>query len=124
MARKAVIYVIDDDDGVRDSIRILLECEGFAVVDFASCADLLRHGYPHECDCILLDVDAPGTSGLELLDQLRRDKIIIPVIVMTGARDAPIWLAAERGGAALLEKPFRQGELLGSIERGLQGQLR
>jgi FixJ family two-component response regulator len=117
VSHAATIYVVDDDDAVRDSIRVLLECEGFAVVEFASCADFLRYARPDGRSCIVLDVHMPGMGGLELLDRIRRDKMIMPVIAMTGRPDPAIARAVNRVGAALLEKPFRGDELVRSIER-------
>lgn len=120
MSRGATIYVVDDDDAVRDSIRVLLECEGYTVVAFASCAEFLGHARPAGRSCIVLDVDMSGMSWLELLGRIRRDKMIIPAIVMTGRPNPAITGAVDRTGAALLEKPFRGDELVSSIERVLR----
>ncbi|MGO8914285.1 MAG: response regulator transcription factor [Stellaceae bacterium] len=115
MERGAIIYVIDDDDAVRDSLRALLECEGFTAVDFASCAAFLRHAPLQSRDCLVLDLHMPGMGGLELLERLRRDGIITAAILMTGRPDPAIAQAAARAGAPLLEKPFRVGDLLRAI---------
>jgi two-component system response regulator FixJ len=110
---------VDDDDAVRDSIRMLLECEGFTVRTYASGAAFLREARPDRNSCVVIDVAMPGMSGLELLDQLRWYGITIPAIVMTGALDARIRSAVDRARAILLEKPFQVGELVGCIERAL-----
>jgi CheY-like chemotaxis protein len=70
---QATAYVIDDDDAVRDSIRILLETSGYAVRSFDSAAALLGGERPVKNSCLIIDVDMPGTGGLELLDRLRRE---------------------------------------------------
>lgn len=121
MRRDTTIYVVDDDDAVRDSIRVLLECEGFTVVVFASGADYLRQARPDGRSCVVFDMHMPGMSGLELLDHIRRDKMTMPAIIMTGRPDSAIGRAVDRAGAALLEKPFRGSELVDSIETALRG---
>ena len=68
---------------------------------------------------MVVNVHMPGMGGLELLDQLRHDRIMIPAIVMTGKLDARTTRAVDRAGAILLEKPFRIGELVDCIERAL-----
>ena len=119
--RETTIYVVDDDDGVRDSIRILLECEGFDVVTFASCADFLHHARPDGSCCLVLDVHIPGMSGLQLLEAIRREGTIIPVVVITGRLHPAIQRSVDRAGVRLLEKPFAAGELMSAIEEALRG---
>lgn len=113
------IYLVDDDDTVREAIRTLLDCAGFSVADFASGADFLRYARPGAGDCLVLDVHMPGMSGLELLDQMQRDGAVITTILMTGRPEPAIERAARRAGASLLAKPFRSGELLRAIEQCL-----
>jgi FixJ family two-component response regulator len=119
LAQRPTAYVVDDDDAVRDSIRMLLECEGFTVCTYASGTAFLREARPDGNSCLVVDAHMPGMSGLELLDQLRRDGITTPAMVMTGALDARIRSAVNRVGVLLLEKPFRAGELAGCIERAI-----
>ncbi len=116
-AQRPTAYVIDDDDAVRDSIRMLLECEGFTVHAYASGTTFLREAHPEANCCLVVDVHMPGMNGLELLDQLRRGSLMIPAIVMTGKPDARIIRAVARAGAILLDKPFRIAELLYCIEK-------
>ena len=119
LAQRASVYVIDDDDAVRDSIRMMLECEGFTVYVYASCVAFLREAHPQGNCCVVVDVHMPGMGGLELVDQLRRDGITIPAIVITGKLDARIARAVDDAGAILLEKPLGIGELVDRIERVL-----
>jgi FixJ family two-component response regulator len=116
---QATAYVIDDDDAVRDSIRILLETSGYAVRSFDSAAALLGGERPVKNSCLIIDVDMPGTGGLELLDRLRREGVTTPAIVMTGAFSARGRAAVERADAMALEKPFAVGELVSCIKEAL-----
>ena len=122
MPNDVTIYVVDDDDAVRDAIRVLLECEGFHIVALALCEDFLRHSHREGRNCLVLDVHMPGMGGLELLDRMRRDNVTMPTVLMTGRPDAAILSAAERAGVALLQKPFAGDELLGSINQTLRRQ--
>jgi len=119
--RPTTIYIVDDNDAVRDSLRMLLEVEGFTVVDFPSGAEFLVGARPIGQCCLLLDLHMPGISGLELLERLRGDKSPIPVVVMTGYPNLAAARAVARAEATLLEKPFSGRELLDAIEKSLRG---
>ncbi len=114
------IYIIDDDDAVRDSLRVLLECVGFRVVEYASCRDFLQEANLESRGCILLDADIPGVTSVDFLAQLRRDGMLIPAIVMSARGDPKIGQVVERLGVALLEKPFAGSDLLDYIEQALR----
>ena len=116
MSEKPTIHVIDDDDAVRDSLGLLLNVEGFNVLVYTSCAAFLHKAVLDGNCCLLVDIHMPGVDGLALLDQLRRDGINTPTILMTGRIDGRIRRAAEHAGAVLLEKPFRMGDVVASIE--------
>ena len=117
---KRPVYIVDDDEAVRDSIRLLLESSGFAALDFAS-AELFLRSNIAEMGCLLLDLHMPGISGLELLRQLRSRGIRRPVIVVSGRRDpvqdAEVWAA---GASALLSKPFDDQQLLDLVAEALR----
>jgi two-component system, LuxR family, response regulator FixJ len=100
---------------------MLLEAEGFLVVEFASGAEFLRAGRLDGSSCLLLDMHMPGLSGVELLERVRGDHPRTPVVVMTGRPGAAIAKAAASAGAPLLEKPFRGRELLDAIAGSLRG---
>ena len=119
LEERPTAYVVDDDDAVRDSIRMLLESQGFTVCTYASGWSFLREARANRNSCLVVDVNMPGMNGLELLDQLRRDGIMVPVIVVTGRFDTRIQAAVDRAEAVLLAKPFRVGELVGCIARAL-----
>ena len=114
-----VVYVIDDDDAVRDSICMLLESYGIAAHPYASGAVFLAD-LPLDPGCLLVDVDMPGINGLELLNQLRGRRMAIPAIVMTGTLTSRTRLAADRVEAIPLLKPFRLRELVASAEKALR----
>jgi len=123
MARYETIYVVDDDDAVRDAIRLLLEAEGFNVVALASAGDFLHHARPDGASCLVLDVHMPAMSGFELLDRIRLDKAGVPTVLITGRPDAATLAAARRAGVALLQKPFLANELMEAIKEALQKRL-
>ncbi len=107
------VLVIDDDDAVRDSLRILLGINGYATVSYASAVDFLaaweipRHG------CVLADVRMPGMSGIELIGALRRRGCMLPVVIITGHGDIPMAVAALKAGALdFIEKPYHEQILL------------
>jgi two-component system response regulator FixJ len=118
---RAPVYIVDDDEAVRDSIRLLLESSGFVARDFAS-ADLFLDAESGDMGCLLLDLHMPGISGLELLRLIRGRGIKRPVIVVSGRRDPTLdseVLAA--GATALLSKPFDEQQLLELLEQALAG---
>lgn len=119
------IYIVDDDDAVRDSVRILLEALGYDVRVFASGPEFLasfdgRHGA-----CLILDINMPDMDGLEVLDAVDTGWPGLPVIMITGRGDGASKVQALRNGAiVLLEKPFGDVALVRSIERALAGRIR
>jgi two-component system response regulator FixJ len=116
MPKEQAVYVIDDDDAVRNSICMLLETYGMTGCPYPSGAAFLAD-LPGKHGCLIVDVDMPKMNGLELLDRLRGRGIAMPVIIMTGALTARIREVADRTGATLLRKPFRPGELIAYIEK-------
>ena len=114
------IYLVDDDDGVRQSAHMLLEAKGFSVRAFSSPANFLKETDGTGADCLLLDVHMPGMNGAELLEFLRRKGIRTPVVVLTGRPDGAITARLSRAGAsAILEKPIETSVLLAAISAAL-----
>ncbi|MBS0347365.1 MAG: response regulator transcription factor [Proteobacteria bacterium] len=108
-----IIYLVDDDEALRDSLVWLLESQGFKVEAFASAEDFLRAWRPEFNGCLLLDVRMPGMSGLELHERLRAQYCTLPIIFITGHGDVPMAVAALKKGAVdFIEKPFNDAELL------------
>ena len=108
-----IIYLVDDDEALRDSLVWLLESQGFKVQAFASAEDFLKTWRPEFNGCLLLDVRMPGMSGLELHERLRSLYCTLPIIFITGHGDVPMAVAALKKGAVdFIEKPFNDAELL------------
>ncbi len=111
--RGGLVYVVDDDEAVRDSTRWLLEANGFEVSTFASAEEFLsKLPDPEPIACLLLDVRMPGMSGLELHEELSRRGSTLPVIFVTGHGDVPMAVSRMKKGAYdFLEKPFSDTQL-------------
>ncbi len=110
------VFLVDDDDAYRRSLRFLLESSGFNVRDFASAEAFLREYREELPGCLVLDLRMPGLSGIELQDQLRHDGVELPIIFITGHGDVPVSVQAMKGGAIdFLEKPFDDAQLMDRI---------
>lgn len=118
--RPATVYIVDDDDGVRSSLRILLKSVGIATTPLSSAAEFLAQYHVSQPGCLLLDIRMPGMSGLELQGELNRRGAMIPVIFITGHGDVPMAVEAMQHGAFdFLQKPFRDQELLDRVQKAL-----
>lgn len=120
MTDDATIFILDDDDAVRDSLGMLMESAGYKAETFASCREFLaRPPFPPRA-CLLLDVHMPEMSGLQLQDEMARRGLKLPVIVMTGQADVPVAVRAMKAGAHdFIEKPFSDEIILGAIRNAL-----
>ena len=118
------VFVLDDDEAVRDSLGALLESDGFEVATFGSGAEFLDRFDPVRGGCLVLDVRMPGLSGLEIQEKLSEKRIAMPVIIITGHGDVPVAVQAMRAGAVdFIEKPFADDVILESVRLALeQGQ--
>ncbi len=121
MIDPTLIYVIDDDDAVRDSLEALLLAEGYVVQGFGSAEAFLIEGKPLPAGCCLLDVRMPGKDGLTLLGELGDWSKTTPVVVMTGHGDVPMAVKAMKLGAVdFIEKPFDINAMLAAIRVALR----
>lgn len=112
-----LIYVVDDDDAFRDSLRWLLESAGYRVVEFSSAERFLSAHQAGSGACLLLDVRMPGLSGIELQAELNHRGEGIPVIFLTGHGDVPMAVEAIKKGAYdFVEKPLVNSRLLALID--------
>jgi FixJ family two-component response regulator len=119
--RDATIYVIDDDESIRDSLGSLLRSVGFRVEVFASTEDFLNFPRHDTSSCLVLDVRLPGASGMEFQEHLKKAGIYIPIIFITAHGDIPMTSRAIKAGAVeFLTKPFQKDDLLEAIRQGLE----
>lgn len=120
MNQNDTICIVDDDEAVRDSMRILVESYGHPVRDYPSAMAFLGDQGKSEPGCLLLDLHMPGMDGLELVELLRRRHIQTPAIIVTGQRD-PLQMqrVQDAGVMALLNKPVADDELMSWIEQAL-----
>ena len=118
---EAVVFLVDDDADLRDSMAWLLRPLGIEVRAYASAAEFLA-AYDANCvGCLVTDVRMPGMSGLELQELLARRGAVLPVIVITGHGDVPMTVRAMRGGALdVIEKPFNNHVLIDRIQEALR----
>ena len=120
VADAMTVFIIDDDAGVRASIKDLVESVGLRAASFATAHDFLSSERRDGPSCLVLDVRLPGISGLDLQHELRKAGIKIPVIFITGHADVPMTVKAMKSGAVeFLTKPFRDQDLLDVIQRAL-----
>lgn len=117
-----LVYIVDDDEAVRKSLRLLIQTVGLDVATYDSARAFLADFDRDRPGCVLLDVRMPGCSGLELQERLRAAGSDIPVIIMTGHGDVPVAVRAMRGGAVdVMEKTsYREQELLETIQDALE----
>ena len=116
-----VVFVIDDDALLRESLTSLLRSVGLRVQAFGSGAEFLRSKLPDIASCLVLDVRLPGLSGLDFQTELARTGIQMPIIFITGHGDIPMTVRAMKAGAVeFLTKPFRDQDLLDAVQLGLE----
>jgi two-component system response regulator TtrR len=119
--QEMLVYLVDDDEAVRDSLRWLLEGNGFGVRTYASAEAFLQAYDPAPYACLVLDVRMNGMSGIELHDELLRRGQDLPLIFMTGHGDVPMAVARMKLGAVdFLEKPFDDQQLCRTVALALQ----
>jgi two-component system, LuxR family, response regulator FixJ len=119
--RSPVVFIVDDDEAVRSSLRLLLKSMGLVPVPLRSSREFLAKYDAAQPGCLVLDVRMPEMSGLELQEQLNRQGAIIPVIFITGHGDVPMAVEAMQAGALdFLQKPFRDQDLIDRIQRALE----
>jgi len=113
-----VVYVVDDDEGVRDSLQYLLEASRYEVHTFPSAEAFLSQFDPHAIAVLILDVRMPGMSGLQLQEELLARKAPFPIVFVTGHGDVSMAVSTMKKGAVdFIEKPFNQSELKGLVDR-------
>ena len=117
----AIVFVIDDDESMREALKSLIRSVGLSVETFASAHEFLQRRRPDVPACLILDVRMPGLSGLDLQRDLTEANIHIPIIFITGHGDIPMSVRAMKAGAVeFLTKPFRDQDLLDAIQQALE----
>jgi len=115
-----IVFVVDDDESMRESLDSLLRSVGLKTEVFSSSNDFLQSPPPNKPACLILDVRLPGLSGLELQTELKERGIEIPIIFLTGHGDIPMSVRAMKAGAIeFLTKPFREQELLDAVGQAI-----
>ena len=115
-----VVFVVDDDSAVRESLDSLIRSIGLRVETFSSAQEFLRHKLPDAPACLILDIRMPGQSGLDLKQELAAKERTTPIIFITGHGDIPMSVRAMKAGAVeFLTKPFRDRDLLDAIHQAI-----
>jgi len=115
-----LVYVVDDDEAVRDSLTLLLKAVGLSGRAYGSAAAFLENYDPEQHGCLVADIRMPGMSGLDLQETLKERGAPIPLIFITGHGDVPMAVDAMKSGALdFIEKPFRDQDLLDRVHQAL-----
>jgi two-component system response regulator FixJ len=121
MTDRGKVYVIDDDEAMRDSLNFLLDSANFNVTLFETALRFLEALPGLEFGCVVSDVRMPGLDGIELLKRMKADQSKFPIVIMTGHGDVPLAVEAMKQGAVdFLEKPFEDDRLIGMIEAAIR----
>jgi FixJ family two-component response regulator len=116
-----VVSVVDDDRAARDSVCAVIESAGYRTAAYESGETFLNRSDLTHPGCLVIDYRLPGLSGLEIQDKLRRDRVRIPVILISGFADVPIAVKAmQQGAVTLLQKPYSQEDLLNAVTRAFE----
>jgi FixJ family two-component response regulator len=120
-AEEPTVFVVDDDESMREALRSLFRSVKLRVETFGSTADFLRSKLADVASCLVLDVRLPGISGLDFQAELAKANINIPIIFMTGHGDIPMSVKAMKAGAIdFLTKPFRDQDMLDAVAAALE----
>jgi FixJ family two-component response regulator len=118
---RPVVFVVDDDVSVRESLDMLIKTEGWQVETFACARDFLARARTFSPSCLVLDVSLPGLNGLDLQKRVAVERPDMPIIFITGHSDVPMTVQAMKAGAVeFLTKPFNDDALLGAIRGALE----
>jgi FixJ family two-component response regulator len=116
-----IVFVVDDDISVRESLELLIRCAGWQPETFASAQEFLARPRVLAPSCLILDVNLPDLNGLDLQDRVADDRIDMPIIFITGYGDVPMTVRAMKAGAVeFLTKPFADGALLSAIRHAIE----
>ena len=117
---KPIVFVVDDDVSVRESLELLIRCEGWLAKTFSSAHEFLAHPRAFVPSCLILDISLPGLNGLELQRRVAPERTDLPIIFITGHGDVPATVQAMKGGAIeFLTKPFSNDALLDAVRQAI-----
>ncbi len=117
----AVVYIVDDDELIRDSLKVLVKSVGLHAEAFSSAQLFLDTRLPDKSSCLVLDIRMPGLGGLDLQSELQKKGVSIPIIFITGHGTVPMSVRAMKAGAVdFLQKPFEDQELLDAIQHAIK----
>ena len=120
MTAEATVYLVEDDDAVRDSLQMVLESVGHKVASYSRADAFLEDYSVDMAGCMVLDIRMPGMNGMELQRQLNARNSILPITFVTGHGDVPMAVdAMQRGAVDFVQKPYREEELLGKIQQAI-----
>jgi RNA polymerase sigma factor (sigma-70 family) len=116
-----VVFIVDDDEAVRTFIRRLIDSVGLKYADYANAVDFLDDGrFENQPGCLVLDIRMPDMSGLELQQELRRRRVELPIIILTGHGNVQVAVHTMKAGAIdFIEKPFNNEMLLARVQRAV-----
>jgi FixJ family two-component response regulator len=121
LSMRPIVFVVDDDISVRESLELLIRCEGWQPETFSSGQEFLARPRALVPSCLVLDFSLPGLNGLELQKRMAVERTDMPIIFITGYRDVPMTVQAMKAGAVeFLTKPFSDGVLLSAIRAALE----
>ena len=116
-----MVFVVDDDVSVRESLELLIRCEGWQAKIFTAAQEFLAYPPPSVPNCLILDVSLPGLNGLQLQERIAAERLAMPIIFITGYGDIPMTVQAMKAGAVeFLTKPFGDEALLSAIRGALE----
>jgi FixJ family two-component response regulator len=116
-----IVFVVDDDVSVRESLESLIRCEGWQARTFGSADEFLGHPRADAASCLVLDLTMPGLNGLELQERIAVDRRDMPIIFISGYGDVPKTVRAMKAGAVeFLTKPFSDDEMVSAIRQAIQ----
>ncbi|MET0105503.1 MAG: response regulator transcription factor [Sedimenticola sp.] len=121
MSSEMTVFIVDDDQEVRDALQLLMESVGLNVETFGSAQEYLDQFDPGRPGCLVLDIRMPGMSGLDLQARLAAENIHPPIVIITGHGDVPMAVRAVQAGAVdFVQKPFNDQQLLDSVHRAIE----
>lgn len=119
---QSIVFIIDDDESLRDALKRVFRSVGLSAEAFASAPEFLKYNRPDVPSCLVLDVRLPGLSGLDFQAELGNANILIPIVFITGHGDIPMSVKAMKAGAVeFLTKPLREQDLLDAVRAALEG---